>query len=156
MKKLILLSLAILLSNLTTQPKDKEINRNSNSFISEVKMLKSEWDIFTEALIQVESQGRSDIIGSKDDVGIFQITPVYLAECNRMKGYEYWTLEDRFCPEKSKEMFRWMNENKNPTLNIDKAIKIHNPRAGQSYKQKIVKQIEIIKQNEKTRFYQEV
>ena len=36
----------------------------------EIKEEPSEWDIFIEALIQVESEGKADAVGKTNDVGI--------------------------------------------------------------------------------------
>ena len=49
--------------------------------------------------------------------------------------------------EKSLEMFEILQGHYNPSKSIDKAIKLHNPRAGQSYREKIMNQMEIIKSN---------
>lgn len=107
----------------------------------------SDWDIFVEALIQVESNGRADAVGKTNDVGILQITPIYVKDVNRIIGEERYTLSCRTNVEKSLEMFRIYQDHYNPDRDIEKAIKLHNPKAGQSYRIKIIKQMEIIKTN---------
>lgn len=107
----------------------------------------TEWDIFIKALIQVESEGKADAVGKTNDVGILQITPIYVKDVNRIVGEERYTLSCRTDTEKSLEMFEIIQNHYNPKKDIEKAIKLHNPRAGQSYRTKIMNQIEIIKSN---------
>ena len=113
----------------------------------EIKEEPSEWDIFVEALIQVESEGKADAVGKTNDVGILQITPIYVKDVNRILGEDRYTLAERTDTEKSLEMFEILQGHYNPSKSIDKAIKLHNPRAGQSYRIKIMNQMEIIKSN---------
>lgn len=112
-----------------------------------IKKEPSEWDIFVEALIQVESEGKADAVGKTNDVGILQITPIYVKDVNRILGEERYDLSCRTDIEKSLEMFEILQGHYNPSKSIDKAIKLHNPRAGQSYRIKIMNQIELIKTN---------
>ena len=113
----------------------------------EIKKEPSEWDIFVEALIQVESEGKADAVGKTNDVGILQITPIYVKDVNRILGEDKYTLAERTDTEKSLEMFEILQGHYNPSKSIDKAIKLHNPKASQSYRTKIMEQIEIIKTN---------
>lgn len=124
----------------------------------EIKEEPSEWDIFVEALIQVESEGKADAVGKTNDVGILQITPIYVKDVNRILGEDRYTLAERTDTEKSLEMFEILQGHYNPSKSIDKAIKLHNPRAGQTYRIKIMNQMEIIKSNyhDKRRFQKEV
>ena len=58
------------------------------------------------AIEQVESGGRADAVGDGGKaVGILQIHPCVVADCNAVAGYERFTLADRLDPEKSREMF---------------------------------------------------
>lgn len=107
----------------------------------------SEWDIFYLALVQVESRGNSNAIGKTNDVGIIQLTPIYVKEANRILGEDKFTLECRFSPELSREMFEIVNSHRNPNKCIKKAIKLHNPRAGKWYADRIYKEMDIIKTN---------
>lgn len=55
----------------------------------------------------VESGGRSDAVGDGGRaVGVLQIHPVMVAECNRIVGRAEFTLADRLSPARSREMFR--------------------------------------------------
>ena len=38
----------------------------------EIKKEPSEWEIFTQALIQVESEGKADAVGKTNDVGYYK------------------------------------------------------------------------------------
>lgn len=124
--------------------KDKE---ETDILKQEIKEEPSEWDIFVEALIQVESEGKADAVGKTNDVGILQITPIYVKDVNRILGEEKYDLSCRTDTEKSLEMFEILQSHYNPKKDIDKAIKLHNPRAGQSYRIKIMNQMEFIKSN---------
>lgn len=116
--------------------------------ISELNKIEAptEWDIFTSALIQVESQGDRLAIGKTQDVGILQITPIYVKEVNRILGEDKYTLDCRTDRLKSLEMFEVYQNYYNPKRDINKAIKLHNPGAGVDYKVKITKQIKQIKE----------
>lgn len=141
MKRIILLACLMLTSCSTKEPIDKpeEVGPSPIS-------VRSDWDIFIEALIEVESENNPQAVGSKDDVGILQITPIYVADVNRILGEEAYFLEDRTDPGKSLEMFEIMQNHYNPKLDINKAIKLHNPGAGARYKAKILCKINKIKE----------
>ena len=112
-----------------------------------LKVELSEWDFFLKALIKVESNGNQYAVGTKNDVGILQITPIYVKEANRLQKDVTYTLEDRKSIEKSLEMFNIIQNYYNPNKDIDKAIKLHNPRAGKIYADKIKKEIFNLKTN---------
>ena len=59
------------------------------------------------AIEHVESSGRADAVGDGGKaVGILQIHPVMVADCNRIVGEDRWTLDDRKDAVKSRAMFR--------------------------------------------------
>lgn len=59
------------------------------------------------AIEQVESDGDPNAVGDNGQaVGILQMHPVMVEDCNRIVGEEAWTLEDRKDPDKSRTMFR--------------------------------------------------
>lgn len=58
------------------------------------------------AIEQVESGGNACIGDNGQAVGILQIHPVMVEDCNRILGEEKFTLDDRFDAVKSREMFR--------------------------------------------------
>ena len=101
----------------------------------------NEWDLFVEALIQVESGGDSTAVGKGDCAGILQITPVFVREANRLLGSEKYTPDDRFDKTKSLEIFNTVQRFHNPQKDIDRAIAIHNPKAPERYKNDIKRKI---------------
>ena len=100
-------------------------------------------DILFEAISLVESQGNPSAIGTKGDGGVLQILPKgrggMLDEANRILSQEVFVDSDRFSKSKSKEMWMVVMNKKNPSYNIVKAAKIHNPKAPKSYLHKIIK-----------------
>lgn len=94
------------------------------------------WEVFTRALIQTESGGNPNAIGKTNDVGILQLTPIYVRDANRITHSQY-TLDDRYDVKKSLEMFTIINDHYNPDHDIDKAIKLHNPGAGDWYEKRV-------------------
>ena len=59
------------------------------------------------AIEQVESSRDPHAVGDNGQaVGILQIHPVMVEDCNRIVGDDAWTLEDRKDPDKSRTMFR--------------------------------------------------
>jgi hypothetical protein len=56
-----------------------------------------------EALCLVESGGRAHAVNG-DCVGILQIRPVLVDECNRLAGGPKWAMNDRLDPVKSRAM----------------------------------------------------
>ena len=67
-----------------------------------------DWNPVMEAIIQVESGGNR-MAKNGNQVGAMQITPIAVAECNKIlklrNSSKRYTLADRFSIEKSKEMF---------------------------------------------------
>jgi hypothetical protein len=104
----------------------------------------TKWERFVEALETVESGNRTDAVGKRNDVGVLQITPVYVAEVNRILGKQEYTLADRYDRQKSREMFETMQSHYNPTRSIRRAIELHNSRAPQSYYDKIISKMKSI------------
>jgi len=148
MRKLIILLMLVIVSVCeinSYQPVQNE--ERTDVVIQEIKQKPSEWDIFIQALIQVESEGKEDAVGTKNDVGILQITPIFVKDVNRILGEKRYTLSCRTDKRKSLEMFEILQNHYNPDKDIDKAIKLHNSKASQSYRTKIIKQMEIIKTN---------
>lgn len=88
-----------------------------------------DWTRVINAIIQVESKGNAKAV-SKDCVGVMQIRPLLVRDVNeylKMKGSsKRYTLNDRFSPEKSKEMFILYQKRYNPTNNVEKAIRLWN------------------------------
>lgn len=59
------------------------------------------------AIEQVESSGDPSAVGDNGQaVGILQIHPIMVEDCNRIVGHDAWTLKCRKDPDKSRTMFR--------------------------------------------------
>lgn len=75
----------------------------------------SDWELFVEAVIQVESSGNDSAYNEKEKAaGCLQIRPIMVREVNRkLKKWNApfrYTLDDRWNREKSIEMFEIMAE----------------------------------------------
>ena len=105
----------------------------------------SEWETTQLALILTESQMDSLAVGKANDLGILQITPIFVDEVNRLVGKDQFTHQDALTPEKSLQMLAIYQEHKNPTHDTDKAIQLHNPKGGYSYARKVKKNIARVK-----------
>lgn len=105
-----------------------------------------DWENFTRALIWVESKGDSKAVGSKDDIGVLQFTPILIEDVNRILGREVYTLEDRLDSLKSVEMFNIIQDHYNPQHDYHWALKIWNSRAPLSYHRKVMDKFNEIKE----------
>lgn len=95
------------------------------------------WNLFVEALIQVESRGDSLVVGDGgNSIGCLQIQKSYIDYVN-VFGNKNFTYDDRLSRKKSIEIFESMQSLRNKDRNIIKAIQLHNPRAGDDYYRKI-------------------
>lgn len=111
----------------------------------------SEWEIMKLAIIKTESEFNPLAVGKSEDWGIFQITPIYVKEVNRILGEEKYSHEDAFNPEKSMAMFTIMQNHHNPENDIDRAIASHNPTASSAYSVKVRKNMEWVRNYEEIR-----
>ena len=58
----------------------------------------SEWETTQLALILTESQMDSLAVGKDNDLGILQITPIFVDEVNRLVGKDIFTHQDALSP----------------------------------------------------------
>ena len=116
------------------------------------------WDNLIKAISAVESKGNTRAVSGKH-VGILQISPIVVDECNRInklkKNVKRYTYGDRYSKEKSIEMF-WIIQNfYNKERNLEKAIRLWNggsgyTRAGtQKYYNKVIKELNRIERTSK-------
>lgn len=103
----------------------------------------SEWDILKLAIIKTESEFDSTAVGSHNDVGLMQITPIYVQEVNRLLGEDRFTHEDAFDTMKALEMFEVMQFFRNPDHDIDLAISLHNK--SKAYARRVKSNMEYIR-----------
>lgn len=109
-----------------------------------------DWTKVIDAIIQVESGGNANAKHG-NSVGVLQITPVLVAECNAVlksrKSTKRYTLADRYNVEKSKEMFVLIQEVYNPRHNVEQAIRSWNGglhysvRKTQRYYEKVMRHL---------------
>lgn len=119
---------------------------------------KNRWDNLIKAISAVESKGNPRAVSGKH-VGILQISPIVVDECNRInklkKNVKRYTYGDRYSKKKSIEMF-WIIQNfYNKERNLEKAIRLWNggsgyTRAGtQKYYNKVIKELNRIERTSK-------
>ena len=106
------------------------------------------WEPIIAAIIAVESNGNPNARSGKS-VGAMQITPILVAECNRIlekrKSKKRYTLSNRLSVSKSKEMFLLFQSFYNPHNNVELAIRSWNGgmnysvKGTQRYLQKVMK-----------------
>lgn len=147
MKKLFLVSLFIFSLGCDLNNPITEFEFDIEEIPEEVEEVEevTEWDVFVEALIQVESEGNPFAVGKTNDLGILQITPIYVNDVNRILGEERFTLDCRIDIDKSLDMFEIYQRYYNPDKDINRAIKLHNPGAGSDYREKILSKINELK-----------
>lgn len=116
-----------------------------------------EWTILTMAIMKTESEFDPTQIGSSQDLGVLQCTPIYVEEVNRIlrmqegNQKEYSHL-DAFDVRKSIEMFNIVQGYHNKEHSISKAISGHNPGgASIGYGKKVYDNIRFIKRLEEAR-----
>lgn len=103
----------------------------------------SDWELMKLAIIDIESKGNDNAHNTNGDcLGCMQLTPIYVAECNRLSGHEKYSMHDRLSRHKSLEMFEVINKHHNPKKDIHKAIHLHNPRGGDAYKNRVLRKME--------------
>lgn len=85
----------------------------------------SEWELFTLALMKVESGYNNDAVSTAGAKGYFQITPIYVKEVNRVHKTSY-TFDQVTDFKTAYEIFDLMQQAHNPSYNMDKALTIHN------------------------------
>ena len=108
-------------------------------------VFKSDWDAFIEALVWVESKGNPNAVGRDNDVGVLQITPILVEDCNRIVKCEKYSLEDRLDSLKSVEMFNIIQQHYNPQKDYHWALKLWNSGAPLSYHRKVMDKYNEIK-----------
>lgn len=88
-----------------------------------------DWNPVMDAIIQVESGGNR-MAKNGNQVGAMQITPIAVAECNKIlklrNSAKRYILADRFSIEKSKEMFVLIQSFHNPENDVEQAIRAWN------------------------------
>ena len=85
------------------------------------------WMPVINAIAQVESGWNPKAVSrSGTYVGLLQMAPICVRECNRIVGKNKFAYKDRLSKEKSIEMFIIFQEHHNPEGNMEKAIRLWN------------------------------
>lgn len=106
-----------------------------------IETTKSDWELLKSAIIWQESKNINP--------NIYQITPIYIAEVNRISMAQSYTSEDVYDKTKSNDMFEIYNREHNPSKNISRAIQLHNPRGGDKYFNSVMNYYNLLKYNQK-------
>lgn len=85
----------------------------------------SDWDIFTLALMKVESEYDNNAVSSVGARGYFQMTPIYVMEVNRVHHTDF-TFSQVTDFETAYEIFDLMQQAHNPEYNMVRALELHN------------------------------
>ena len=110
----------------------------------------SEWNKFTLALMKVESNFDSTAVSSVGAKGYFQITPIYVAEVNRVHKTNYIYEEVVSSFKQSYEVFTLMQKAHNSEYNMDEALRLHNGDYDW-YKKRVYKEMDAIERYEEMR-----
>lgn len=106
------------------------------------------WQILQMAIAMTESQFNTDAVGKNQDIGVFQITPIYAREASRL-SQDSFSHDDAHDVAKSIQMFHAVQDHHNPNHDIEKAISLHNKAPW--YKKRVMENIEFIRRMELTR-----
>ena len=110
----------------------------------------SNWDMFTLALMKVESNYEPSAVSSVGAKGYFQIMPIYVEEVNRVHKTQYIYEDVVGSFKQSYEVFTLMQEAHNKDFSMDKALKLHNGDH-KWYNRRVYKEMENIEKYEEMR-----
>ena len=129
---------------------EQEIQDLNDKMNTPVEDSLSEWDMFTLALMKVESEYKPTAVSSVGAKGYFQIMPIYVEEVNRVHktNYVYEDVVRSF--ELSNEVFILMQEAHNKDFSMDKALVLHNGDH-KWYKRRVYNAMEDIERYEEMR-----
>jgi len=84
---------------------ERTVNNHQSNDRSQT--VKDQWEDLINACIEVESEGNSQAVGDYGQaIGILQIWKITIDDVNRILGYQAYSYDDRYNPEKSKEIFK--------------------------------------------------
>lgn len=110
----------------------------------------TDWDMFTLALMKVESDYDITAKSSAGARGYFQFMPVYVKEVNRIHGanYKFEDVINSF--QQSYEVFTLMQKAHNKDFSMDKALTLHNGNH-KWYHRRVYQEMKDIKKYEEMR-----
>lgn len=126
----------------TTNPQPQLVSKTITKNINE-------WEMFTMALMRVESELDSTVVSSVGAKGYLQITPVYIEEVNRIYKTNY-TMKDVTNLNSAYKIFDLMQKAHNKNYDMDKAMTLHNGNHVW-YKKRVMSAMKEIKQYENIR-----
>ena len=132
-----------------TERCEKPVERDTVYIESVICDTLSEWDLFTLALMKVESDYDSLAVSSAGAKGYFQITPIYVKEVNRIHKTDY-TFDQVTDFDTAYEIFDLMQKAHNPCYDMEKALTLHNG-AHEWYHKRVYKEMSRIKLYEEMR-----
>ena len=109
----------------------------------------SQWDIFTLALMKVESEYDNSAVSSVGARGYFQMTPIYVREVNRVHNTNF-TFDQVTDFDTAYQIFDLMQKAHNPDYNMDKALELHNGKHAW-YNRRVYKEMKNIQTYENLR-----
>lgn len=110
----------------------------------------SDWDRLTLAIALTESRCNPAAVGTAEDVGILQITPIYAREASRISGTDYSHADARDI-DKALAMFEIVQGHYNPGHDQAEAIRRHNPGAGPGYAAEVRRNLQLVERYEAVR-----
>ena len=148
-KILIIAALACsLMANVVTILQNKNLRESIAQKVDEILPEKadeslSDWDIFTLALMKVESEYNNNAVSSVGAKGYFQMTPIYVKEVNRVHHTDF-TFAQVTDFDKAYEIFDLMQKAHNPNYDMKKALELHNGKH-EWYNRRVFKAMDQIK-----------
>jgi hypothetical protein len=120
----ILMAITLITAILTANNRYKHKCSPDTVYIKVYKQ-KSDWELLKTAIIWQESKGNPKAIGG-NGYGLYQITPIYVKECNRIIGYNKYRHIDAFVDSTANDMFEVVQSYHNTEKCPKKAIRLHN------------------------------
>jgi len=104
-----------------------------------------DWFLLKLAMMMTESKFNPQAVSSVGAKGPLQIMDIYVKECNRIVGYERFFDDDKTCFVKSLQMFEVIQNHHNKERSIERAIRRHNPNAGNWYYERTMAYFDMFK-----------
>lgn len=96
----------------------------------------SQRELLILSMMSVESEFNPNAVGKSNDIGILQITPIYVAEVNRILGEDKYVINDAFDVKLSLDMFEHLQGHYNPSQDFIQTIYWHNK--SNQYRDKVI------------------
>lgn len=132
---LVLLVCALLICNMRLREELRQYQNSEKEAVSEETVTQaqrgddgtlSDWQVLLLGVAMTESEFYPSARGADEDWGVFQITPIYVAEANRVSEGAQWTHEDAWSVERSLDIVEAVQGYHNPSRDIGEAIRIQN------------------------------